>query len=255
MRAIYGTLFDYRWYRDHFDAKLRDCRMRVEEYRALLGQRVLDFGGGVGYFSQALREVGLESTTYDPYLSEAAPARNSWDSVVALHVLEHSNNLDQTVSEMKKWLAPGGRLILAVPNFSGLGYRELGMRWVWAQPPLIHVFHLTADGLIALLSRHGFEDIRTSYHERWDANAYCDVDHAEEFRRWDSLWGLRPFKFFALYRKSIARINAARRFAGLEKSLHRLDAFPADHAELQVTAVLNETLRVVAEGSRYAEVG
>lgn len=139
LRTIYGTSFDYQWYRDHFDAKLQDCRGRVKEYQSLLGQRVLDFGGGVGYLSQALK-VGL-SATYDPYLSEVVPARTAWDSVVALHVLEHSNDLDRTVSAMREWLEPCGRLIVAVPNFSGLGYREQGMHWVWAQPPLVHLLH------------------------------------------------------------------------------------------------------------------
>ena len=236
LRAIYGTSFDYQWYRDHFDAKLQDCRGRVKEYLPLLGQRVLDFGGGVGYLSQALREVGLESATYDPYLSEVVPARTAWDSVVALHVLEHSNDLDRTMSAMREWLAPGGRLIVAVPNFSGLGYREQGMHWVWAQPPLVHLLHFTATGLCALLKRHGFVDIDVSYHERWDANLYCDLSHAEEFRRRDTLWGLRPFKSIPVYRRWVARRNAKRRFEGLAIALKDFDPSKEIYSELQVTA-------------------
>lgn len=238
LRVIYGTSFDYRWYRDHFDAKLQDCRMRAKEYQSLLGHRVLDFGGGVGYFSQALRESGLESTTYDPYLSGAAPARNAWDTVVALHVLEHSNDLDRTMSEMTELLVPGGRLILAVPNFASLGYRERGMHWVWAQPPFVHIFHFTATGLRALLMRHGFVDVGASYHERWDANLHCDLAHADEFQRRDALWGVRPLKSIAAYRRWVARRNAKRRFEGLAIALEGCDPAKDIYAELQITARL-----------------
>lgn len=238
LHAIYATSFDYRWYRDHFAAKLQDCRIRVKEYQPLLGRRVLDFGGGVGYFSQALREAGLESTTYDPYLSGAAPDRSAWDTVVALHVLEHSNDLGRTISEIKEWLVPGGRVVLAVPNFASLGYRERGMNWVWAQPPLVHIFHFTATGLRALLERHGFADVEASYHERWDANLYCDLAHAEEFQRRDALWGLRPFKSIPTYRRWVARHNAKRRFEGLAIALTDFDPAKDVYAELQITARL-----------------
>lgn len=238
LRAIYGTSFDYRWYSDHFDAKFQDCRMRVEEYLPLVGRRVLDFGGGVGYFSQALREIGLESTTYDPYLSGESPVQSAWDTVVALHVLEHSNDLERTMSEIKRLLEPDGRLILAVPNFACLGYKERGMRWVWAQPPLVHIFHFTATGLRALLERHGFVDIETSYHERWDANLHCDLANAEEFQRRDALWGMRLFKSIPTYRRWVARRNAKLRFEGLAVALKDYDPAKDIYSELQITARL-----------------
>lgn len=238
LEKLYRTSFNYRWYLDHYKTKLQDCRMRVQELGAFLGKRVLDFGGGMGYFSKAASEAGLESITYDPYVSSDLPSENNWDSVVALHVLEHSNDLDRTVTQISKFLAPGGRLIVAVPNFSSLGYQKHGMRWVWAQPPLVHVFHFTAAGLVALLSRHGFADIRVSYHERWDANRYCDVEYAKQFRKWDAAWGMRPFRAFPLYRRLIAYLNSRRRFRGLEESLRNYDSTSDISAELQITAVL-----------------
>ncbi|MHB1620145.1 MAG: methyltransferase domain-containing protein [Sulfuricella sp.] len=238
LQRIYHSSFDYRWYRDHFPAKLKDSRMRLDEYKGLLGPRVLDFGGGVGYFSQAAREAGYQSVTYDPFTSAVPAEKGAWDTVVALHVLEHANDLDRTCEQLKELLAPGGRVILAVPNFSGRGYREQGMRWVWAQPPLIHIFHFTAAGLAALLSRHGFSDIQVSYHERWDANLYCDVEHAEQFRKWDAAWGIRPFKAFPPYRRLIAYLNSRRRFRGREESLRNYDRTSDISAELQITAVL-----------------
>lgn len=233
LSKLYQSSFDYRWYQDHYDAKLNDCRARVKEYAPLLGKRVLDFGGGVGYFSQAVREVGLDSVTYDPYVTAAPPPKKVWDCVVALHVLEHSNDLERTLSEIKEFLVLGGKVVFAVPNFESSGYRDQGMRWVWAQPPLIHIFHFTAAGLTALLVRHGFENIQISYHERWDANHHADVLHAEHFRRWDAAWGLRWFRSIPGYRKLIAAINSRRRYRALEKSM---ETPRKDRAELQVSA-------------------
>lgn len=240
LENLYRTSFDYRWYQDHYDAKLQDCRMRIQEYGSLLGKRVLDFGGGVGYFSKAASEVGLESITYDPYVDSDIPGKNNWDSVIMLHVLEHSNDLDRTISQIKNFLVPGGRLIVVVPNFASLGYQMLGMRWVWAQPPLVHVFHFTASGLEALLARHGFIDFETSFHERWDANLYCDLKHVERFRSRDALWGLRPFNRFPFYRRWVARRNAKLRFAGLDVALHEYDARRDIYSELKITAVLGK---------------
>lgn len=240
LKELYRTSFDFRWYQDHYDAKLRDCRIRIQEYGARLGKRVLDFGGGVGYFSKAATEAGLESVTYDPYVNTTPPSEHRWDCVVALHVLEHSNDLDRTISQIKDFLAPGGRVIFAVPNASGLGYQKLGMRWVWAQPPLVHVFHFTAAGLKALLARHGFGSLEESYHERWDANLYCDLEHVEQFRKWDADWGRRPFNAFQPYRRWVARRNTQRRFEGLEQALTAYDPQSSAYAELHLTGVLGE---------------
>jgi len=75
-----------------------------------------------------------------------------------------------------------------------------------------------------------------SYHERWDANLYCDLAHAEEFQRRDTLWGLRPFKSIPAYRRWVARRNAERRFEGLAIALKDFDPAKDVYAELQVTA-------------------
>jgi SAM-dependent methyltransferase len=238
LNTLYRNSFDYRWYEDHLAAKLQDSEIRYQEYAPRLGQRVIDFGGGLGYFSQTVRSHGRESVTFDPYVPSGEPQESSWDTVVALHMLEHSNNLDRTCGQIKKLLIPGGRLILAVPNYSGRGYREMGMRWVWAQPPLIHVFHFTAAGLMALLRRHGFGEFEVSYHERWDANLYCDLEHGESFRRRDAAWALRPFNAIPAYRRMVAARNSRRRFAGLEQAMADFDSHSDIYSELEISAIL-----------------
>ena len=239
LQRLYGESYDYRWFRDHYDAKLADARSRFEEYEPWLGASVLDFGGGLGYFAAAAREAGLRSETLDPH-SGASPTLpgDGWDSVVALHVLEHSNDPGAMLEAIRARLKPGGSLILAVPNYAGAGYRERGMHWVWAQPPLVHVFHFTARGLAALLLRHGFDLEQVDYRERWDANYVSDVLQVERFARLEADWARRPWSRFALYRKYIADRNAELRFEALERSLREHAMEPSLRAELQVRARL-----------------
>jgi SAM-dependent methyltransferase len=237
LQRLYRDTYDYRWFRDHYDAKLADARTRFEEYEPWLGASVLDFGGGLGYFAAAAREAGLRSETFDPH-SGAFPVApgEGWDSVVALHVLEHSNDPGAMLEAIGGRLKPGGFLILAVPNYAGAGYRERGMHWVWAQPPLVHIFHFTAAGLAALLQRHGFEIEQVDFRERWDANYVADVLQVERFARLEADWARRPWSRFALYRRYIADRNAALRFEALERSLREHAREPSERAELQVRA-------------------
>ncbi len=239
---FYSETFNYQWYSDHLVAKLRDAEMRYAEYQPLLKGGILDFGGGLGYFSQTCRSHGHKSVTYDPYASNTTTTEK-WDTLIALHVLEHGNNPDDLIKKMKNLLNPAGQLILAVPNYAGLGYSKQGMGWVWAQPPFIHVFHFSAKSLCILLERHGFSNIKISYHERWDANIWCDADHVKTFKFFDGAWARQPFKSVPLLRKALARFNSYRRFRGLKKSLQKRENQAEFLSELQVSAVAPEASR------------
>lgn len=230
---IYRESFDYRWYRDHYAAKLEDARARVVEYAGRLGRRVIDFGGGLGYFSVAAKERGHDSVTVDAFAGSKVVVAEPADTVVALHVLEHANDLDRVMASICGLPRPGGHLLVAVPNYDGMGYRRMGMRWVWAQPPLIHIHHFTAKGLRCLLERHGVSDCRISYHDRWDANHVADITDAEVFRKRDMAWGRWPWCRFAVYRKWIARRNASLRNLALDQA-RNIDMPDEDRAELEI---------------------
>jgi len=237
LQWLYTEAYDYRWFRDHYEPKLADARSRLDEYEPWLGASVLDFGGGLGYFSAAARAAGLRSETFDPYSgNEAEAPSGGWDSAVALHVLEHSNDPGAMLDAIHGRLKPGGCLILAVPNYSGAGYRERGLHWVWAQPPLVHVFHFTARGLALLLPRHGFEIEAVDYRERWDANYVADVLEVERFAGLEADWGRKPWNRFRLYRKYVAYRNAQLRISAMERSLREHATEPVQRAELQVRA-------------------
>lgn len=237
LSAVYRDAFDYQWYATVYASKLRDAISRVRELRDVLGSDVLDFGGGPGYFGEALKQQGYNGLSYDPMMNPQtpAPAPKAWDSVVALHVLEHSNKPAQLLGSLAAFLRPDGHLILAVPNADGEGYRRHGMSWVWAQPPLVHVVHFTRLGLVALLDRCGFEVIECRYNDRWDANHIADVLNPRRQKFIDGLAGSRPFRGFPWIQRGLTRCATALRWQWLRQS-QRLPLTAEARAELLVIA-------------------
>ena len=238
LKSFYQANFNYKWYKDYLPAKIKDSELRYKEYKKDLGGNVLDFGGGLGYFSSVCRKNGLNSITFDPYISPPLPNKKKWDTVVALHVIEHTNDIDNFFSSIKSVLKKNGNLILCLPNLDGIGYKELDMNFVWAQPPFLHIFHISTKGLIIALKRNGFVNIKISYHDRWDANLYADILKKNFFTKCDALWNKKYLGNFTLYRKLIAFINLNLRFCALRKSL-KINLSQVSRSELEIRANFN----------------
>jgi 2-polyprenyl-3-methyl-5-hydroxy-6-metoxy-1,4-benzoquinol methylase len=184
----YRETFNYAWYRDHLPAKYVDAKRRLLEVKPWLGRRILDFGGGLGYLSRAARKLGYDSATVDPYQGTGTAGETGWDTVFALHVLEHVPDPAATLAQLHGLLEPGGTMILAVPNALGAGYRRIGGNWPWFQAPITHIFHFTPQALARLVARSGFELLGLSFHDRWDANTVADIERSAETRRLDAEW-------------------------------------------------------------------
>lgn len=234
-------VFNYRWYQEHYPAKLLDAFHRVVQYRrrGLLHGRVLDFGGGPGYFSRAARFFGHPAETRDPYYESSGAATATgprqaddepFDTVVCHHVLEHIPDLDAGMRQILGLLKPGGLLLAAVPNGESRGYRRLGHGWVWSQPPFVHVHHFTGKGLASVLARHGLVEEQRLYFERWDANAVSDVALVERFRHWDAGWGRSRWSY------GQAQVNTLRRYLALLASTVTGAAKDDERAELLIVA-------------------
>jgi SAM-dependent methyltransferase len=85
----------------------------------------------------------------------AAPfAPGRFDVVTALHVLEHVPDPVRLVRRMVEWLAPGGLLIIEVPNAAGLGARLFQGAWVGLELPR-HLSHFSPETLRNAVWRGG----------------------------------------------------------------------------------------------------
>lgn len=220
---FYKESYAFSWFTDHKWAKMRDARLRVREYRNILGKKILDFGGGFGYFSKAAREQMYDCLTFDPFVNKNHAEEGVWDTIVLLHVLEHVRDPLTLLMNLHRYLKPDGNLILAVPNLLSTGYQEVGMQWVWAQPPIAHIYHLTPNGIAALLERSGFVIENMTFRERWDANLYADLKCREKYHRLDLEWFTSPYAKHRLFQKYIAFRNSILRFDSLKHTMNDND--------------------------------
>jgi 2-polyprenyl-3-methyl-5-hydroxy-6-metoxy-1,4-benzoquinol methylase len=83
-----------------------------------------------------------------------------FDVITLWHVLEHVEDFDSYILEIKKRLKPGGTLIVAVPNFKSkdaLHYKEY---WAAFDVPR-HLWHFSKPAIERIFSPHNFKLIQT----------------------------------------------------------------------------------------------
>lgn len=115
------------------------------------GWRVLGIERNEAVAAAARRALGLEIISA---AVEELPMDAQFDLIVMFQVLEHIGGPLQLLIECAKRLAPGGRLIINVPNFSSWQSRFAGPKWLHLDVPR-HVVHFTPQTLATTLERAG----------------------------------------------------------------------------------------------------
>jgi SAM-dependent methyltransferase len=142
--------------------------------------RLLDIGAGRGRFVAQARAAGWDADGIEPSLRGVAGARaqgielqqagiehaavppGSLQAATLWHVLEHLDDPGAALARIAGWLAPGGLLVVGVPNLASVQARAGGARWYHLDVPR-HRTHFTVRGLHALLRRHGLEPVATHH--------------------------------------------------------------------------------------------
>lgn len=152
----------------------------------VIGRRLLDFGCGGGILLRAARDAGWQVTGHD--LGPAAIAAchsqglavtadvatlpvGGFDAVVMSHVLEHVTACGPTLAAVRRLLAPGGRVVIEVPNVGSLRARlshPTLIRWARFDERYrafpIHLSYFTPRTLARMVERSGLEVVRV---ETW----------------------------------------------------------------------------------------
>jgi 2-polyprenyl-3-methyl-5-hydroxy-6-metoxy-1,4-benzoquinol methylase len=166
----------YRWVRLY---TLRSKYRLITSLMAAPPGRLLDFGCGTGEFLNLCQSRGWETRGLEPDptaqdvaaeqygLSVDAPDQiqsipdDHFDIITLWHVLEHVPELSKTVEQLKRTLAPGGTLVVAVPNCASFDAQFYGQYWAAYDVPR-HLYHFRPDDIRRLFDSSGMtvSDIR-----------------------------------------------------------------------------------------------
>jgi 2-polyprenyl-3-methyl-5-hydroxy-6-metoxy-1,4-benzoquinol methylase len=156
--------------------------------------QILDVGCGRGTLLKAFADRGFEAHGFelspeaaefaDPRakikigaeLAEAQYPNGFFDMIVLWHVLEHLKHPDKTIEEIHRILKPGGKLIIAVPNFSSWQAKWAGENWFHLDLPR-HLYHFPLEALRRLVEERGFE-YRSAHHFSLRQNPFGWVQSA-----------------------------------------------------------------------------
>jgi SAM-dependent methyltransferase len=97
--------------------------------------------------------LGLDVRTDDLLTADLPTAH--FDAVCMGDVLEHLTDTDKALARMRELLAPGGVLVLAVPDAGSRIARVLGKRW-WSVIPT-HIHYFTRASITTMLEGAGYE--------------------------------------------------------------------------------------------------
>lgn len=136
--------------------------------------RLLDLGAGTGAFLNTMKQKGWEVTGIEPDARARKEARslhslelqekdalheferNAFDAITLWHVLEHVHSLHEYIRLLKELLKPGGKIFIAVPNYTSVDSDVYKLFWAAYDVPR-HLYHFTPAAMQALVQRHGLK--------------------------------------------------------------------------------------------------
>jgi SAM-dependent methyltransferase len=158
MRSIVGT-------REH----------ETKDPKFELPGKLLDVGCGSGWFLSKMRANGWDVTGVEPSLDavkmgqteeglnifpgalpDANFPSNSFDYIRFNHSFEHMTDPNQILAEVHRILADDGKLMLGIPNRSGLNAKLFGPLW-WHLAVPLHPFSYSTRTISQMLEKHSFK--------------------------------------------------------------------------------------------------
>lgn len=164
-------------------------RNLIKKVTGLDTGNLLDIGAGTGLFAETMRKTGWKVTGLEPDEAARRRAREmnivlndvadlfslppaSFNVITLWHVLEHVHDIHGYLLQIEKLLQPGGRLIIAVPNYTSADAQIYGAYWAAYDVPR-HLYHFSPAAMRSLLRRHNFSI--QSMHPQWFDSFYVSM--------------------------------------------------------------------------------
>jgi 2-polyprenyl-3-methyl-5-hydroxy-6-metoxy-1,4-benzoquinol methylase len=175
-----------RYYAESYREGLYTAYAKADEIRTLIARhrlavvqsvarpgRWLDVGCGTGHFVTAAVGAGIDAEGLDvsPAAVAAARARGltahvsrveefapsvPYDAITAFDVIEHTLDPGLFLDRLRTWLAPGGTLVMTLPDVTSIYPRLLMRRHWFYYAPSDHLYYFGPRTLTRLLEQHGF---------------------------------------------------------------------------------------------------
>src|SRR5258708_27937802 len=136
--------------------------------------KVVDSGAGTGAFAAHMQQNGWEVTGLEPdeaarqravdlYRVQLLPIENlyslpadSYDAITLWHVLEHVHDLHAYLQQLAKLIKRGGRIFIAVPNYTSYDATVYQGAWAAYDVPR-HLYHFSPASIRNLLEQYGLQ--------------------------------------------------------------------------------------------------
>ena len=146
-----GVVLDIGFGRGEF--LYRAKRLGWECHGVEVSQTSVEWGRGLGFCATQFDGSFRRPLDYPD---------NYFDLISANHVLEHVHDPRLALTECRRLLKPGGTIFIMVPNFACRDKEVLLGHWRMWSPPQ-HLFHYTAENIMALLREHDFGRARVNF--------------------------------------------------------------------------------------------
>lgn len=144
----------------------------INSFSASKEKSLLDIGCGTGDFIKVAQKKGWQVLGIEPNERARALANQktnncvldtdgllglkpqSFDAITLWHVLEHLPDFKEQIAICKKLLKPGGRLVVAVPNFKSYDAKHYGKFWAAYDAPR-HLWHFSKPSIQKIMLESG----------------------------------------------------------------------------------------------------
>jgi len=150
---------------------------QIKQFSGLSKGRLLDIGAGVGAFAATMKKAGWNVTALEPDEQARKTAEetfgltlqlpdelyrfteNSFDVITLWHVLEHVHDLTGYWKAFHSSLPKGGKLVIAVPNYTSADASHYQQDWAAYDVPR-HLYHFSPASMQQLATKNGFRMVK-----------------------------------------------------------------------------------------------